>query len=416
MSNLVQLLEFKINLDTGDVCPVEPIDKPVARLEPKAIAVLSALINAEGGVVSKQALFESAWPNAVVTDDALLRVISQLRKTFGDSARAPRYIATIPKRGYQLIPAATPIEQSTPKPGANKHPSGSTSRYLISTLIAAGIASFGIVWWAIDNNSSTDPNGIELRQQLDRADDYYHQMRQADNEMAIALYEQTIASYPDSADALAGLANGLVQRILRWSELSPKEQQDAMELALKEGTFESEQARATLNRANALAQRAVEMDPTSARARKALGFVFTAQNRLEAAQAQYQMAIEIDPNEWPSLINLADISDLKDEPRIALNFMEQAFDAMTERYNEDVAQIRPWYPEIGTNIAHRYQELGELEQAERWYRRVLEIAPLHVDATLGLAEVLALSGDQAQATQLCNNLRSRLGEQVPCRR
>ena len=74
-----------------------------AHLEPKVMEVLVCLAEHAADVVSKELLLRSVWPDTCVTDDVLTRAIFELRRVFGDEARRPRMIQTIPKRGYRLI-------------------------------------------------------------------------------------------------------------------------------------------------------------------------------------------------------------------------------------------------------------------------------------------------------------------------
>src|SRR5262249_31613121 len=76
--------------------------KPV-RVEPKALQILILLIERRDRLVTKQELLSEVWPGVAVTENALTRAIAQLRKTLGDSADAPKYIETIPTRGYRFI-------------------------------------------------------------------------------------------------------------------------------------------------------------------------------------------------------------------------------------------------------------------------------------------------------------------------
>jgi Tol biopolymer transport system component/DNA-binding winged helix-turn-helix (wHTH) protein len=73
------------------------------RLEPKVMQVLQCLSNTAGEVVSKEQLMRAVWTDTIVTDDVLTRAVSELRKAFRDDSKEPRYIQTIPKRGYRLI-------------------------------------------------------------------------------------------------------------------------------------------------------------------------------------------------------------------------------------------------------------------------------------------------------------------------
>jgi DNA-binding winged helix-turn-helix (wHTH) protein len=81
------------------------------RLTPKAAAVLSALLARAGEPVSKQALFATAWPNTVVSDDALGSCIQELRRALSDDPREPRYIETRHRRGYRFVATLEPAAQ-----------------------------------------------------------------------------------------------------------------------------------------------------------------------------------------------------------------------------------------------------------------------------------------------------------------
>src|SRR5215813_10905578 len=75
------------------------------RLEPKVMQVLSFLAQHHGELVSKERLIQAVWADTFVTDAVLTRCISELRKTFNDDPKKPKFIETIAKSGYRLIPA-----------------------------------------------------------------------------------------------------------------------------------------------------------------------------------------------------------------------------------------------------------------------------------------------------------------------
>ena len=77
------------------------------RIEPRAMEVLAYLASRPGEVVLRADLEAAVWTGMVVSDDAVTSTIIKLRKALGDSARNPSFIATIPKRGYQLIAPVT---------------------------------------------------------------------------------------------------------------------------------------------------------------------------------------------------------------------------------------------------------------------------------------------------------------------
>jgi adenylate cyclase len=88
------------------------------RLEPKVMEVLVCLAQHAGETLPKEALFQTVWPDTFVTDDVLTHSISELRRAFEDDAREPRFIQTIPKRGYRLVAAVT-TAVAAPVPAAD---------------------------------------------------------------------------------------------------------------------------------------------------------------------------------------------------------------------------------------------------------------------------------------------------------
>lgn len=73
------------------------------KIEPKAMTVLVCLARQQGQVVSRETLEAQAWAGMVVGYDSLASAIIKLRKAFGDDSKHPRFIETVPKKGYRLI-------------------------------------------------------------------------------------------------------------------------------------------------------------------------------------------------------------------------------------------------------------------------------------------------------------------------
>ncbi len=86
-------------------------------LDPKDLSVLMHLIDSAPTLVSTDELLDRTWPDTVVGDNALQQVIARLRRILGDDARDPRFIETLPRRGYRLL--VTP-ERSTQTGGQVK--------------------------------------------------------------------------------------------------------------------------------------------------------------------------------------------------------------------------------------------------------------------------------------------------------
>jgi len=78
-------------------------DGQALSLEPKAVRVLLYLIEHRDRAVSKEDLIGAVWEGAAVSDNALTRIVAQLRRELGDDARQARYIQTLPTLGYRFI-------------------------------------------------------------------------------------------------------------------------------------------------------------------------------------------------------------------------------------------------------------------------------------------------------------------------
>ena len=101
----------------------------IVHIHPKPMAVLECLAAAGGEVVKRDEVFDTVWPGVIVSDDALAQCVVELRKAFGDSARDPRIIGTIPKVGFCLIPPVTTLTDAQPA-------SGGKPRFIILGVLA----------------------------------------------------------------------------------------------------------------------------------------------------------------------------------------------------------------------------------------------------------------------------------------
>jgi TolB-like protein/DNA-binding winged helix-turn-helix (wHTH) protein/Tfp pilus assembly protein PilF len=73
------------------------------KLEPRTMSVLLLLAQRAPQVVGQAEIERTVWPDVVVTSHSVYQAIAQLRKLLGDDPKAPKYIATVPRKGYRLI-------------------------------------------------------------------------------------------------------------------------------------------------------------------------------------------------------------------------------------------------------------------------------------------------------------------------
>src|SRR5262244_1193472 len=72
-------------------------------LPPKAFDVLHYLVTHPDRLVTKDELLDAVWPETAVTDAVVRVAIGALRKALDDTAQTPRFIATVPRRGYRFL-------------------------------------------------------------------------------------------------------------------------------------------------------------------------------------------------------------------------------------------------------------------------------------------------------------------------
>lgn len=77
------------------------------RLEPRATAVLAALMEAGGSVVGREALLDACWPEGEGSDEALTQAVAQIRRALGDDPRRPRFVGTVHRAGYRWLASVT---------------------------------------------------------------------------------------------------------------------------------------------------------------------------------------------------------------------------------------------------------------------------------------------------------------------
>lgn len=146
-----------------------------AHLEPKVMDLLVYMSQKSNQVYSRDELLENVWQGMVVSDEALTSAIIKLRKAFKDDAHHPRYIETLPKRGYRLIAeviqmepekeiTSPPINQNFIGNTAKKSKSRKPSLLIITIMVFAFVAAIPTL---LDLNSqpveeSANHNGLSL--------------------------------------------------------------------------------------------------------------------------------------------------------------------------------------------------------------------------------------------------------------
>src|ERR1700742_922302 len=109
---VVRFATFELDLRSGE------LRKSGVRLKlpGQPFQVLAILLERPGTVVTREELQKRLWPDTFVdVDHNLNTAINKIRDVLGDSAENPRYVETLPRRGYRFIgEVARPVELLVP--------------------------------------------------------------------------------------------------------------------------------------------------------------------------------------------------------------------------------------------------------------------------------------------------------------
>ncbi|MFN8060717.1 MAG: winged helix-turn-helix domain-containing protein [Vicinamibacterales bacterium] len=140
-------------------------------LQPQPSRVLAVLLERPGDVVPREALRERIWGSETFVDfeRGLNFAVAQVRQALGDSATSPRFVQTLPKRGYRFIAPVDTVAPATasspaddqppvPSPVAPSAPTATTARFdargaggrvaaALAGVTLVGVAVAGVLAW-----------------------------------------------------------------------------------------------------------------------------------------------------------------------------------------------------------------------------------------------------------------------------
>jgi DNA-binding winged helix-turn-helix (wHTH) protein len=139
---------FEVNLRSGE------LRKQGVRikLQEQPFQVLANLLQRPGDVVTREELRSAIWKSDTFVDfdNGLNTSINKLREALGDSADSPRFVETLPRRGYRFIAPVTVDGQEPAGAGTETAGAESTRRWKMIAVLAilvAGSVSGGVMLW-----------------------------------------------------------------------------------------------------------------------------------------------------------------------------------------------------------------------------------------------------------------------------
>jgi DNA-binding winged helix-turn-helix (wHTH) protein/TolB-like protein/Flp pilus assembly protein TadD len=169
--------EFELLLDSGELFRDGSL---AVQLQPQPAKLLELLASRSGEVVCREEIRRGVWGESFVDFDASLNFcVKQLRRALGDSATSPRYIETLPRRGYrflrpirtgpevtvaaELAPAAEVFLETQPLPRPAASPLRALrARWRLLTGLAATAAALVVLVLLIGSRSDYAPRQPRL--------------------------------------------------------------------------------------------------------------------------------------------------------------------------------------------------------------------------------------------------------------
>jgi len=79
------------------------LPKQEFRLEERVMKVLCLLVENKSNVLSKEQIIEQLWPQQSIEPEVITKAVFEIRKLFNDDPKSPRFIETVPRKGYVFI-------------------------------------------------------------------------------------------------------------------------------------------------------------------------------------------------------------------------------------------------------------------------------------------------------------------------
>jgi DNA-binding winged helix-turn-helix (wHTH) protein/tetratricopeptide (TPR) repeat protein len=368
------------------------------RLQSQPLLVLEALLSQPGEMVTREQLIARLWPNGVVVDfdTALNSAVRRLRTALDDHAESPRYIETIPRRGYRFIghvhprapehvtgetmPAGATGPEPAPRPFVNDIPPArprapTRTRLAVMTVAVLTLVAATMALWPgrqppVPADAALATNSVQIPadalERYERARFFLNRREPGDTAQSLALFEQALRIEPRYARAWAGIAS------VRWI--------DTMEgcLVRQHG----------LELTRAAAERALALDPGIAEAYLRLANCASIAGDRAQAQALARRAEMLEPNDPLVLVFKASSA------------------AGSGRFDEAIALQRRAVQAGPLSVAMRRNLVVWLFMAGRFEEARLELVESHAisnksDALDGLTgQAMLLTGDYQAALDL----------------
>ena len=313
--------------------------EPVA-LTPKAFETLLFLVERRGHLVQKAELMDKVWADAFVEENAVSKCVWSIRSALGEDPKNPKFIQTIPKRGYRFVadvrvsnggeqmpepPLSSPASSSFAASGPLERPVRSRTILISAVIIAVVVLGLSAwvfrSWLPMPGGAPVTPKELELLgspggvdpdalEQYLRGRYLLNQQNPKDQDTAIAALERSVEIDPSFAAAYAELSQAYIWKAFSFA---PGEKVLAVKAYIateKALLLDPNLAVGYLARGRAFwtpwnnfphekaivdYKRALTLDPNLAEARNQLALVYSHIGLLDEALREAREGVRIDP-------------------------------------------------------------------------------------------------------------------------
>lgn len=265
-------------------------------LKGKPLELLTLLARRAPRLVTREEIRTNLWPDRVVEyDSAINACVRDIRHALRDDAKHPRFVETVPRRGYRFLARVSARHSAT---------DGRRRRLVAGALAAVVLAAGGFWILSAPDESGTAPPAAAARKALVMGKQLLATHEPEDARRAVPLFEEAVSIEPGYAEAWAALADAHYFRYERPQLIMPAaDEAVARALALDPDLARAHRRLADLRfvwhwqfgQAEVAYRRALELDAGAAETHHSYAAFLVAMERDDEALAHMRRALAIDP-------------------------------------------------------------------------------------------------------------------------
>lgn len=153
--------DFELDLDAFEL----RLRGAPVKLERRPLDLLALLVRQPGRMVPREEIIAALWPPRVIIDfdSGLNTLVRKARNALGDSSDDPRFIETVPGRGYRFVAPVVPVTEPDPAAGPNavEQPVRRRRPLRIAASLLALLATAGSLVW-LTHDSAPEPTRVAV--------------------------------------------------------------------------------------------------------------------------------------------------------------------------------------------------------------------------------------------------------------